>query len=52
MNIIDGDGWEKLCKFLEIPLPKIQFPKKNTRIKGEITSVITRLKYFYDKIKT
>jgi len=29
MNIIDGDGWEKLCSFLNKPFPKKPFPYKN-----------------------
>jgi hypothetical protein len=29
MNIIDGDGWIKLCDFLDKPIPKKQFPYKN-----------------------
>jgi hypothetical protein len=29
MNIIDGDGWDKLCKFLDKPIPKKPFPHKN-----------------------
>ncbi len=26
MRICDGDGWEKLCSFLEIPIPQVAFP--------------------------
>lgn len=29
MNIIEGDGWEKLCCFLDKPTPEIPFPKTN-----------------------
>ncbi|UCG35147.1 MAG: sulfotransferase family protein [Candidatus Omnitrophota bacterium] len=29
INIIDGEGWEKLCPFLGKKIPKIPFPKKN-----------------------
>lgn len=29
MNIIDGDGWEKLCRFLDKPVPDRMFPHKN-----------------------
>ena len=29
MNISEGDGWEKLCSFLNKPLPKKPFPYKN-----------------------
>jgi hypothetical protein len=26
MNICAGEGWEKLCPFLEMPVPKVRFP--------------------------
>ena len=29
MNIIEGDGWERLCEFLHRPIPKNDFPHKN-----------------------
>lgn len=30
MNICDeGDGWEKLCKFLNKPIPDMEFPHEN-----------------------
>jgi len=29
MNIIEGDGWEKLCDFLNKPIPKKSFPHRN-----------------------
>ena len=29
MNIIDGDGWSKLCSFLDKSIPKKPFPHKN-----------------------
>ena len=32
MNIINGDGWEKLCPFLDIPVPEVPFPYKNRRL--------------------
>lgn len=31
MNITEGDGWEKLCPFLEIPVPEVPFPHLNRR---------------------
>ncbi len=30
MNICDGDGWEKLCPFLRLPIPDISFPHMNS----------------------
>jgi hypothetical protein len=29
MNIINEDGWDKLCNFLDKPIPKKPFPHKN-----------------------
>lgn len=31
INFTEGAGWEKLCPFLERPIPDIQFPHKNKR---------------------
>lgn len=28
IDITSGEGWEKLCKFLKKPIPKIKFPNK------------------------
>ena len=33
MNIIEGDGWEKLCKFLEKPIQNRPFKNRNIVIK-------------------
>lgn len=30
MDVCAGEGWEKLCPFLEIPVPKKAFPFKNS----------------------
>jgi fructose-1,6-bisphosphatase/inositol monophosphatase family enzyme len=29
LNVTEGDGWEKLCPFVERPVPDIPFPKAN-----------------------
>lgn len=29
-----GDGWEPLCKFLDKPIPDVEFPHANTTGKG------------------
>jgi hypothetical protein len=29
MNICEGDGWDKLCQFLNVDIPSIPFPHKN-----------------------
>lgn len=31
INIIDGEGWEKLCPFLGLPTPSVPFPHSNTK---------------------
>ena len=31
MNIFEGDGWEKLCEFLDKPIPNIEFPHEHKR---------------------
>lgn len=31
MSIVDGDGWEKLCPFLNLPVPTEPFPHNNKR---------------------
>lgn len=31
MNIVEGDGWDKLCPFLELPVPEVAFPHRNKR---------------------
>ena len=37
MNVIKGDGWEKLCSFLNKPIPDVPFPHKNVgRYKKEV----------------
>ncbi len=34
MDITTGEGWEKLCPFLEVPIPDEAFPFQNKRIDG------------------
>jgi hypothetical protein len=31
MNIYEGDGWEKLCPFLGLPIPNLPFPHLNKK---------------------
>lgn len=31
MNIINGDGWEKLCRFLDKSIPDVPFPHENKK---------------------
>lgn len=31
MNIVEGEGWEKLCPFLDMPVPEQAFPHRNKR---------------------
>jgi len=30
IRICEGDGWEKLCPFLGVPVPEVPFPSRNT----------------------
>ena len=32
MNICEGDGWEKLCGFLDRKIPSLNFPHKNKEV--------------------
>ncbi len=29
LNVCKGDGWDKLCQFLNLPVPSKEFPKTN-----------------------
>ncbi len=31
MRICDGEGWETLCPFLDLPVPRQPFPHQNLR---------------------
>ena len=35
MNVLEGDGWEKLCPFLETETPPVPFPHSNKRYEGD-----------------
>lgn len=39
MNICAGDGWEKLCPFLGMPMQEVPFPHENSTIKQEIKAM-------------
>lgn len=45
INIVNGEGWEKLCPFLDLKKPGIEFPKKNTRY-------VARKEVFMNSIRT
>jgi len=32
INIFDGDGWDKICSFLNEPIPNVPFPHQNKGI--------------------
>ena len=38
MNICNGEGWEKLCSFLNKPVPDVPFPKENITENYDIIS--------------
>jgi hypothetical protein len=35
MDICDGEGWEKLCPFLNKPMPEVDFPRRNVFIETD-----------------
>jgi len=39
MNMSENDGWEKLCPFLEKPLPSVPYPRAYTTQEREATMV-------------
>jgi 3'-phosphoadenosine 5'-phosphosulfate (PAPS) 3'-phosphatase len=44
MDVIAGDGWEKLCPFLNKPVPEAPFPKANvTRIRWMAIDDLVRI---------
>ena len=54
MNLAHGDGWEKLCPFIGMPIPEEPFPRANTVAdraklgywaKRKVGRVIERFKY-------
>jgi len=32
LNLYQGDGWEKICDFLDCPIPNEVFPHENKRL--------------------
>lgn len=36
MNLIKGEGWEKLCPFLGLPVPKAPFPHLNKAVASNL----------------
>lgn len=42
MNICKGDGWEKLCAFLNKPMPKVPFPKSNVGFHRIVNDIFTK----------
>jgi hypothetical protein len=45
MNIIEGDGYEKLCPFLGLEMPNSSFPCKNTDNRSRLSSQATNNSY-------
>jgi len=53
MNLIDGDGWEVLCPFLNCTIPNVKFPHKNkAKSKKRLTTIekLQRIKILFIKI--
>ena len=38
------DGWEKLCNFLEKPIPSVDFPHANKRSYSKLSRIINKIK--------
>lgn len=36
LSVVHGEGWEKLCQFLDHPLPNVPFPHKNKGYKKKL----------------
>ncbi len=51
MDITTGDGWEKLCPFLGLPIPDQPFRQSNKRVDGVISGsgIIAKSKSFLGK---
>lgn len=45
MNIIKGDGWEKLCGFLDREIPEVLFPDRNKSSTGGLREEKRLIKY-------
>jgi hypothetical protein len=41
-RLSDGDGWEKLCAFLDVPVPAQPFPHANARQERSLHRVVRR----------
>ncbi len=46
MDVTKGDGWDKLCPFLEHPVPPVEFPHSNsgTSIRTRILRILRRVR--------
>lgn len=51
LRICDGEGWEKLCPFLNKAVPKVAFPKKNTFKKKFLRILKKRIEIFRRNFK-
>lgn len=43
-----SDGWEPLCKFLDVPIPNVPYPHRNKG--GSITDEVVTKSYIFDPI--
>lgn len=41
IDVSQGDGWEKLCPFLGVPVPGVDFPRANTG-QGRLQRIVER----------
>ena len=49
-DVTQGDGWEKLCPFLEVPIPTTSFPKQNVAAhkKSFVRKALRKLKTIFN----
>lgn len=50
MDITQGDGWEKLCPFLEKEQPEFEFPKQNTAKEKSNRLIERTIRFFKRRI--
>jgi hypothetical protein len=42
MDICGGDGWQKLCRFLELPIPQTPFPHARAQVHANLIATPSR----------
>ncbi len=50
MDLAEGDGWDKLCTFLGVDIPKIAFPHANKASARERKEMLRKAKNLFSRI--